>query len=203
MLSRGPPGLPLGGSSGPHAQSSSVKVRHGWRPWWRGSLSQGAGTEPGAQSDCTSCSLPEELVLTLTPSSWCAPRAATRHWLLVSAARPWAVLAPGCGAVQPRSGDCGNSTSMRVGEDGERGESTQLARSDCLWLGDPSGVQWSAKWRQQRWRMDSLQTCCADKMVHVTQTQEDRSWSGTRLQSPFSDSTLPCQLQLDRDRDRD
>ena len=39
----------------------------------------------------------------------------------------------------------------------------------------------------------SVRNHTMQRIGHETNTQEDRCWSGTGLESPFSDSALPCQ----------
>ena len=47
------------------------------------------------------------------------------------------------------------------------------------------------------WLEQTTEKCVAGKPTDHTGKQElDRSWSGTGLESPFSDSALPCQPQL-------
>ena len=47
------------------------------------------------------------------------------------------------------------------------------------------------------WLEQTTEKCVAGKPTDHTGKQElDRCWSGTGLESPFSDSALPCQPQL-------
>ena len=51
------------------------------------------------------------------------------------------------------------------------------------------------------WLKQTNERCAAGKPTEHTEKQElDRCWSGTGLESPFSDSALPCQHPADRSR---
>ena len=87
---------------------------------------------------------------------------------------------------------------------GQQNSRTHPLRLDPSWETNPEST--TLLWACQTceglslpppWLKQTNERCAAGKpMEHTGKQKLDRCWSGTMLESPFSDSALPCQPQL-------